>query len=140
MAMTTIEAWRARGKLIDTLDGRVWTGSAGGDANASASAIPVLVLHGFPTSSWEFAPLVDLLAPRRRVVFFDFLGYGLSEKPREFGYSLMEQADVVVEVSRAFNLEKVHLFAHDMGTSVATELLARAERSLLPFDLASFTL
>ncbi len=43
-------------------------------------------------------------------------------------------------VARACKLETAHLWAHDMGTSVTTELLARRERGLLPFTVRSVTL
>jgi pimeloyl-ACP methyl ester carboxylesterase len=132
----TVEAWERRGRRIDTPDGRVFVVEAGGFSDRT----PVLLLHGFPTSSWDFAPLVDRLASSRRVVTFDFLGFGLSDKPAAYGYSLFEQADVAIRVARELGLERLHLLAHDMGTSVATELLARAERGLLPIALASFVL
>src|SRR5262249_53977895 len=109
----SIEAWRARGRTVDTPDGRLWAMQT---AASAEEPIPVLVLHGFPTCSWDFADVIDRLARRRRVVAFDFLGHGLSEKPAEYGYSLMEQADSVAYVARAFGLERVHLFSHDMGT------------------------
>jgi pimeloyl-ACP methyl ester carboxylesterase len=101
---------------------------------------PLFILHGFPTSSWDFAPAIDALAKGRRVVTFDFLGFGFSEKPPGLAYSLMEQADVAIAAARASKLHRVHLWAHDMGTSVATELLARRERGLLPFEIQSLVL
>ena len=71
---------------------------------------------------------------------FDFPGFGLSCKPADHGYSLFEQADVALEVVRALGLRQAHVWAHDVGTSVATELLARRERGLCPLDVASLTL
>jgi pimeloyl-ACP methyl ester carboxylesterase len=60
------------------------------------------------------------------VLAFDFLGFGLSEKPRDHAYSLLWQADLTVELLARFAGERpVFLVAHDMGTSVATELMAR---------------
>mgnify|MGYP006191305659 CR=1 FL=1 len=59
---------------------------------------PVVLLHGFPTSSLDFAGVVDRLAERRRVVLLDLLGYGLSEKP-DLHYKLSLQADLVVALS-----------------------------------------
>jgi pimeloyl-ACP methyl ester carboxylesterase len=115
----------------------VWTLDVpGGDATAT----PVLVLHGFPSSAFDFADAIDRIAARRRVVALDFPGFGLSCKPRDHGYSLFEQADVVLEIARAVGLERGHVWAHDMGTSVATELLARRERGLCPLRLESVTL
>ncbi|MCC6217476.1 MAG: alpha/beta hydrolase [Polyangiaceae bacterium] len=104
----------------------------------------VLVLHGFPTSSFDWHRALPILCARaaapRRVVLFDFPGYGLSEKPAEYSYSLLEQAETAILVARAAGLDRVHLVAHDMGTSVACELVARRELGLLPFELASLVL
>jgi pimeloyl-ACP methyl ester carboxylesterase len=134
--MIDVEAWRHRGRTIETPDGRVWC-CALGDAT---DRTPALVLHGFPTASWDFADATLRLARERRVVAFDFLGYGLSDKPAGFAGSLFEQADVAQLVARAYGLERAHVWAHDMGTSVATELCARRERGLLPFGIESLTL
>ena len=132
-----MEAWRARGRVVTTRDGDVWTIDVPG---ADDAALPVLVLHGFPSSAFDFAEVINLVAARRRVVALDFPGFGLSCKPQDHGYSLFEQADVVLEVARAAGLTRAHVWAHDMGTSVATELLARRERGLCPLDVASLTL
>ncbi len=135
----TPEQWRQGGKTLEVPDGRVfWTehGSEHGDA----PALPVLVLHGFPTSSWDFCEVAQIVARRRRVVLFDFIGFGHSDKPHDAGYSLFEQADVVELVARAAGLRRAHVWAHDMGTSVATEVLARRERELLHFEPASIVL
>jgi pimeloyl-ACP methyl ester carboxylesterase len=133
----SVEAWRARGRTVLVRDGEVWTLDVpGGDA----AAVPVLALHGFPSSAHDFSAVIDPIAARRRFVTLDFVGFGLSAKPRDHGYSLFEQADVVLEVLRALRVEKFHLWAHDMGTSVATELLARRERGLLPVRVVSLVL
>jgi pimeloyl-ACP methyl ester carboxylesterase len=132
--METIEEWRAQGRIVQTPDGGVWARELG------SGGPPVLVLHGFPTSSWDFRSTVTHLAKRRRFVLFDFLGYGLSDKPTQHAYSLFEQAEVAMAVARAFGVERAHVWAHDMGTSVATELLARRERGLLPFGIESLVM
>jgi pimeloyl-ACP methyl ester carboxylesterase len=133
--MISIASWRARGKMIDTPDGAVFVVDLG-----AGDDTPVFVLHGFPTSSWDFAPALERVAEHRRVVAFDFLGYGLSDKPAGYGYSLFEQADVALRVARDLGLWRVHLWSHDMGTSVATELLARRERGFLPIAIESYVL
>jgi pimeloyl-ACP methyl ester carboxylesterase len=65
----------------------------------------------------------------------DFLGFGLSDKPRPHRYSLLEQADIVAAVVAESAPGPVVLIAHDMGTSVTTELLARDLKGDLPFEL-----
>jgi pimeloyl-ACP methyl ester carboxylesterase len=133
--LTPPEAWHARGRALEVPDGHIFTTELGG-----GDATPVLVLHGFPTCSWDFSEAAALVGRSRKVVLFDFLGFGFSDKPHDAGYSLFEHADVACAVVRAAGLERVHVWAHDMGTSVATELLARRERNLLPFEIASVTL
>jgi pimeloyl-ACP methyl ester carboxylesterase len=137
VASAAVDAWRRRGRTLRAGDGQVWMVDVPG---ADATADAVLVLHGFPASSFDFVAAVDLVARRRRVVLFDFPGFGLSCKPADLGYSLFEQADVALEVARAAGLSRAHVWAHDMGTSVATELLARRERGLCPLDVRSVTL
>jgi len=92
---------------------------------------PLLVVHGFPTSSIDFAPVVDRLAAGRRVVLVDLPGYGLSDKP-DRAYSLFGQADAVEAVARALGLGEVDLLTHDMGDSVGGELLARTTEGTSP--------
>jgi pimeloyl-ACP methyl ester carboxylesterase len=86
---------------------------------------PLLVLlHGFPSSSYDWRELLEL-RPERAALMLDFLGFGLSDKPRDHVYSLSWQADAVEELVRREGSPPVFLVGHDMGTSVATELMAR---------------
>jgi pimeloyl-ACP methyl ester carboxylesterase len=93
-----------------------------------------LLLHGYPSSSFDYRKVVPHLGERAWVTM-DFLGFGLSGKPRPHRYSLLEQADLVQTVVAGETSGPVVLIAHDMGTSVATELLARDLDGRLPFDL-----
>jgi len=129
-----VKAWEARGTYRTIARREVFTMSAGSD-----DGDVVLLLHGFPTSSHDWAKIIDSLGPRR-VLTLDLPGYGLSEKPVDYSYSLFEQADVVALHLEALGVDRVHVVAHDMGTSVATELCARRERGLLGFEMASLLL
>ena len=99
----------------------------------------LLFLHGYPSSSYDWRLVLDRLHPQPTACF-DFLGFGLSEKPRGHVYSLFEQADLTEAVVQRLGDERVVLVAHDMGTSVATELLARDIEGRLPFRLAAVLL
>jgi pimeloyl-ACP methyl ester carboxylesterase len=99
---------------------------------------PVLLLHGFPSSSYDWRHAFELL-PERRLTSFDFLGFGLSDKPPGHIYSLAGQADIVEAIAAGLG-EPAILVAHDMGTSVATELMARDLEGRLPFELAGVLL
>ncbi len=107
--------------------------------SAPGSGPTVLMLHGYPSSSYDYRGVVDHLGDRSWVTM-DFLGFGLSDKPRPHRYSLLEQADLVEAVVADVVSGPVVLIAHDMGTSVATELLARDIEGKLPFDLRAAVL
>ena len=97
---------------------------------------PLLLIHGFPTASWDWHRLWQPLAQRYRVIACDMLGFGYSAKPRGHAYSLLEQADVQQALLAQLAVDQpVHVLAHDYGDSVAQELLARHEEGR--FALAS---
>ena len=80
----SLELWRRQGASFTHRGHDIFV-RRGGDPRA-----PVLVLiHGFPTASWDFAPLWDALVARWRVLTLDMLGFGLSAKPP--GYRLFDR-------------------------------------------------
>jgi pimeloyl-ACP methyl ester carboxylesterase len=92
---------------------------------------PLLVLHGFPTSSFDYAAVLDGLRAGRRVLLLDFLGYGLSDKP-DIAYTMALQADLAAAFVAELGLTKVDLLTHDMGDTVGGELLARRAEGTWP--------
>jgi pimeloyl-ACP methyl ester carboxylesterase len=98
-------------------------------------AEPVLILHGFPTSSFDWVRAIPVIAESRRVVALDYLGYGLSAKPLDHAYSLFEQADIVTALAENLGLDRVALVTHDVGDSVGGEILARSLDGSLPFEI-----
>lgn len=135
MRSAIVRGWRARGAFERAAGHEVFVV----DEGEERAGDPVLLLHGFPTSSSDWHAVWDRLGPRRRVAL-DLPGFGLSEKPLAYGYSLFEQAEVVLAVLAARGIERAHVVGHDMGTSVACELLARRERGASPFAPRSLTL
>jgi pimeloyl-ACP methyl ester carboxylesterase len=90
------------------------------------SGSPVTLLHGFPSSSHDWATVLPFLTEAGfRVTTVDFLGFGESDKPARHQYSLREQADIVEAAWDAEGVTSTALVAHDYGVSVAQELLAR---------------
>ncbi len=108
---------------------------------ARAGAGPaVTLLHGFPSSSHDWAKVLPALTAGHETLAPDFLGFGASEKPREHRYSLLEQADLVEGVWACASVAGTDLVAHDYGVSVAQELLARAAEGRLKVELRSVSL
>lgn len=124
----SVREWRDGGRWVPAEAGQVFVRSGSGDGST------VVLLHGFPSSSYDFRSVVARLGGRAWLTM-DFLGFGLSDKPRPHQYSLLEQADIVQRVVESSTTGPVLVAAHDMGTSVATELLARDLDGRLRFEL-----
>lgn len=114
--------WQARGRMRDLCGRRIFTVDV--PARGAEQEPPLLVLHGFPTSSFDFHRVVDRLAARRRVLLFDMLGYGLSDKP-DLAYTMAVQADIAAAFVATLGVDRLGLLTHDVGDTVGGELLAR---------------
>ncbi|WP_439864090.1 alpha/beta fold hydrolase [Pseudomonas antarctica] len=119
LAEIPLRAWRKRSQAF-VFRGRTiryWVAGQGE---------PLLLIHGFPTASWDWHYLWQPLAQRNLVIACDMLGFGESAKPVDHDYCLLEQADLQQALLEHLRVEQpVHVLAHDYGDSVAQELLAR---------------
>jgi len=131
-----LSGWRQSGRIESLAGIDCFVHDRAGDPNQT----PVLWLHGFPSSSLDWRAVIETIDCPRRMLLLDFPGFGLSAKPVEYSYSLFEQADRVEQLLAARGIQQIHLVAHDMGTSVACELLARQAQAQLPFRIASLVL
>jgi len=128
-----VRAWRDGGGRIELGVHRVFV------REHTGTGPPILLLHGYPSSSYDWRGVVARL-PERRLTTLDFLGFGLSDKPPDHEYSLLGQADLVEALAARYRSEPVVLVAHDMATSVVTELLARDLENRLSFSIAAVLL
>ena len=113
----TLDDWTAAAQF-ETFNGHriaYWTADEGR---------PLLLVHGYPTSSWDWHRVWPALAENRRLIACDMLGFGLSDKPRS-GYSIHRQADLNEALLTRLGIDAYDAVVHDYGVSVGQELLAR---------------
>ena len=112
------------------------------EARAPGEASALLLIHGFPTSSWDWHKLWPALTAQfARVIAPDMLGFGFSAKPRNHEYSILQQAALHEALLEHLGVRRVHILAHDYGDTVAQELLARhLDRKSAGLQIASCTL
>jgi pimeloyl-ACP methyl ester carboxylesterase len=89
---------------------------------------PVVLLHGFPTSSDLWRREVPLLASRMRVIAPDLLGYGQSDRPAAADLSIRAQAAYVGELLDQLEVGRAAFVGHDVGGGVA-QLLTMSGRA-----------
>lgn len=96
---------------------------------------PLLLIHGFPTASLDWAKVwPGLLASGRQLIALDMLGFGFSDKPAR-RYDLIEQADLQVTLLSHLGVQSCDILTHDYGVSVTQELLARQDEGKLPVGI-----
>ncbi|XP_075575072.1 mesoderm-specific transcript homolog protein isoform X2 [Pelecanus crispus] len=122
-------SWRSSGAYFTYKDQNIFYRDSTGVVGSSDV---VILLHGFPTSSYDWYKIWEGLTQRfHRVIALDFVGFGFSDKPRPHRYSIFEQASIVEGLVRHLGLchQKINLLSHDYGDTVAQELLHRYEHN-----------
>jgi pimeloyl-ACP methyl ester carboxylesterase len=91
----------------------------------SGAGEALVLIHGFPTASWDWQAVWGGLVSRFRVIAPDMIGFGFSAKPQDYDYGINDQATLVEGLLAERGVSEVHVLAHDYGDTVAQELLAR---------------
>ena len=121
----TAENWKSKGKFYSVANQNIFVIDEG------SSLDTIVILHGYPTSSYDYSKILPELSKHYRVVIHDHLGFGFSDKPKSYTYSLIDQADFALQLWHKIGLKEVTILAHDYGTSVAKEILARKNHNLI---------
>lgn len=132
--MSFVNDWLQSGNWKMINGHKIFYRDSGGDK-------PVIcILHGYPTSSFDYYKVFEPLSRHFRVVIHDHLGYGASDKPENYSYSLIDQADVAFQLWRELKVGSCFVVAHDYGTSVATELMVRDNLGQMPINIQGYLL
>ncbi|PKH52023.1 hypothetical protein CXF68_15570 [Tenacibaculum sp. Bg11-29] len=126
--------WKSKGVFIKINKHTLFVIDEGNSENT------LVILHGYPTSSFDYYKALPYLAKKYRVIIHDHLGFGFSDKPLDYSYSLIEQADMALLLWKKLALQNVTLLAHDYGTSVATEIIARHNQNQLNINIEKLIL
>src|SRR5262249_10200477 len=105
--------------------GNVWYRIVGADK----PGVPLLILHGGPGIPHDYLEPLDALANERPVVFYDQLGCGNSDRPKDKSLWTIEQfVDELAKVRAALKLDRVHILGHSWGTILAVEYMLKQKR------------
>ena len=138
----TANDWKSKGEFITVNDRKLFVidTSSFFSTEDKVPTETMVVLHGYPTSSYDYYKVLPELSKHYRVIIHDHLGFGFSDKPLDYSYSLLDQADLALQLWQLLGVKKVHLLAHDYGTSVATEIIARNNNHELTIEIEKLTL
>ena len=130
----TLNEWRDKGKFIKVNDHELFYIDTGGEKPI------LLILHGYPSASYDYHAVLPALSQKFRVIVHDHPGFGFSAKPLDYSYSLIDQTSVILKFWEQLEIKSGHILAHDYGTSIATEILARVGEGYKAIDFLSVTL
>lgn len=90
---------------------------------------PILFCHGSPAWSFLYRHIVKGLRDRFRCIAVDYPGFGLSERPAAFGYTIDEQTAVLGELIDHLGLDDFIVMGHDWGGPIGLgAAVPRADR------------
>jgi pimeloyl-ACP methyl ester carboxylesterase len=137
--IATPESWRQAGRVHVHRGHEFFYREQAREPGADRALV---LIHGFPTSSWDWHKVWDALGQKfARVIAPDMMGFGFSSKPPDYPYSILDQADLIEGLLAHLGVRRAHLLAHDYGDTVAQELLARhLERGATGLQLESCVL
>lgn len=124
--LITLEQWQSGGNYYSCNGYNIFYRTNNSDKPT------LLLIHGFPTSSWDFSYLWEELGQYFNLLAIDLLGFGLSDKPFNHQYSTSEQADFIEALLQQQNIQSFHILAHDYGDTVTQEMIARHDGQKSP--------
>ncbi|HET9921848.1 MAG TPA: proline iminopeptidase-family hydrolase [Ktedonobacteraceae bacterium] len=120
---------------------RVWYRSVGG--GGEHERIPLLLLHGGPGAPHDYLENLSALASEaRRVIFYDQLGCGQSDKPDESvirQWGVQRFVDELATMCRELGLDRVHILGQSWGGMLAIEYALTQPQGLVSLILSNTT-
>lgn len=127
-----LSQWRSSGHFLNVDGQQVFYKTEG-------TGPVLLLIHGYPTASFDWAKIWPALTSQFRCVTLDMPGFGFSDKsPKK--YLIKEQADTISEVIRHLGITSAHVLSHDYGDTVAQEMMAQQLENDLAFRIESLHL
>lgn len=111
-----------RGEFVEVGGGRLYYYATG----TRGAGEPVVLIHGFPTSSHLWGQVTPLLPPGHRVVVLDLLGFGRSDPADDSDMGVSAHAKRVLELLDALGIERATLVGHDLGAAIAIDVAVQA--------------
>ena len=128
-----IQQWKSKGKYTNVYGHSIF------NIHHQTEKPTIAFLHGYPSASYDYYKILPLLEHDFSYIIHDHLGFGLSDKPVNYSYSLIEQAEIAIELWRQLGLKEIHLVSHDYGTTVANEIIVRKLQGYEPVKIKTVT-
>lgn len=130
----TAEEWKSYGKFVTIDNNNIFVIDT---ADSTTTKETLVLLVGHPMLSYDYHKIILLLSKHYRVIVHDNFGFGFSDLPNSYCYSIIDQANVSIELWRKLNLKNFSIIASQYGAMVAKEILYKKNANLIPFNIKS---
>lgn len=125
-----VKDWLAGGQFFQVSENRIFYRDQG-------EGEVILLIHGYPYSSFEWKEVSQVLSKSYRVILIDLLGFGFSDKPEYYPYAYEDYVLHLTLLMQHLAVRSAHVIGHDLGASIAQELVAKHNENDLNFDIKS---
>ncbi len=128
-----IQEWKSKGQFTQVYNHSIF------NIHHKTDNPIIAFLHGYPSASYDYYKVLPWLETEFSYIIHDHLGFGFSDKPTNYSYSLIEQAEMAIELWKQLGLKEIHLVSHDYGTTIANEIIVRKLQGFEPVKIKSVT-
>jgi pimeloyl-ACP methyl ester carboxylesterase len=128
-----INSWKQKGKFLEIKGHSIFY------IQRQTEQPTICFLHGYPSASYDYHKILPFIENDFSYCFHDHPGFGFSSKINDYSYSLIEQAEIAIELWKQLGLKEIHLVAHDYGCTVANEIVVRKLQGFEPVKIKSVT-
>ncbi|UAM99788.1 hypothetical protein K8354_08300 [Polaribacter litorisediminis] len=130
--MVTGQDWKSYGKYVKIQNQNVFVLDTEDERFTKET---IVIITGYPSNSYDYHKTLPILAEYYRVVIHDHLGFGFSKAPIPYCLSLIDQANVCLELWTKLKLKHFIILADGYGAKVAKEILYRKNANLILFNI-----
>ncbi|MGK0414462.1 MAG: pimeloyl-ACP methyl ester carboxylesterase [Polaribacter sp.] len=130
--MLTGEEWKSYGQYVKIQNQNVFVLDTEDETSTKET---IVIITGYPSNGYDYHQTLPILAEYYRVIIHDHLGFGLSKAPIPYCLSLIDQANVCLELWAKLKLKHFIIIADGFGAKVAEEILYRKNANLIVFNI-----
>ena len=128
----TAQEWKSYGKFVRINNNDLFVIDT---ADETSSKETIVIINGYPSTSYDYHKILPTLSEYYRVIVHDHFGFGFSDLPDTYCFSLMDQANVCIELWRKLNLKSFSILADGYGSKIAKEILYKKNANLISFNI-----
>ncbi|MDP5092748.1 MAG: alpha/beta fold hydrolase [Polaribacter sp.] len=124
--------WKDSGKFVSVDNNKLFVIDTDPIATEKET---IVIISGYPLNSYDYHQIIDMLKDYYRVIIHDHAGFGFSDEPKDYNYSILNHANDCIKLYSQLKLKEFTIIASQYGAMIAKELLHKKNYNLIPFQI-----